>query len=59
MHFHLKNTKQTKISSEAWIVMSGKLKVTFYDHDKSKVYEDVLNKGIYLFYFKEVIHLNP
>lgn len=44
-HFHLKNTKKTKISSEAWIVMSGKLKVTFYDHDKSKVYEDVLNKG--------------
>ena len=22
-----------------------KAKVTFYDHDKSKVYEDVLNKG--------------
>ena len=44
-HIHLKHTKQTKISSEAWIVISGKLKVEFYDHDKSKVYEDVLNKG--------------
>tara|TARA_Y100000816_G_scaffold147484_1_gene104682 strand:- start:1645 stop:2052 length:408 start_codon:yes stop_codon:yes gene_type:complete len=44
-HVHLKLNKQTKISSEAWIVMSGKLKVVFYDHDKSKVYEDVLNKG--------------
>ncbi len=44
-HFHLKHTKQTSISSEAWIVMSGKLKVTFYDLDKTKVYEDILNKG--------------
>ena len=39
--------------------MSGKLKVTFYDHDKSKVYEDVLNKGDISILFKEVIHLNP
>tara|TARA_B100000161_G_C33494065_1_gene388412 strand:- start:208 stop:654 length:447 start_codon:yes stop_codon:yes gene_type:complete len=44
-HIHLSHTKKTKLSSETWIVMSGKLKVTFYDIDKSKVYEDVLNKG--------------
>ena len=41
----ISHTKKTKLSSETWIVMSGKLKVTFYDIDKSKVYEDVLNKG--------------
>ena len=44
-HIHLKNIKKTQISSEAWIVMSGKLKVTFFDIDKSKVYEDILHKG--------------
>ena len=37
-HIHLGHNKETKISSEAWIVMSGKLKVIFYDIDKSKVY---------------------
>ena len=44
-HIHLGHNKETKISSEAWIVMSGKLKVIFYDIDKSKVYEDVLKRG--------------
>lgn len=44
-HIHLKNIKKTKISSEAWIVMAGKLQVTFYDVDKSKIYEDVLHRG--------------
>ena len=44
-HIHLKNIKKTKISSEAWIVMSGKLQVTFYDVDNSKIYEDILHKG--------------
>ena len=44
-HIHIKNIKKTKISSEAWIVMSGKLQVTFYDVDNSKIYEDILHKG--------------
>jgi ASC-1-like (ASCH) protein len=44
-HTHLKNSKKTNISSEAWIVMSGKLKVTFYDIDNSKVFEDILKSG--------------
>ena len=29
----------------AKIVMSGKLQVTFYDVDNSKIYEDILHKG--------------
>ena len=44
-HAHLKNLKKTNISSEAWIVMSGKLKVTFYDIDNSKVFDDILKSG--------------
>ena len=28
-HLHLKNKKNTKISSEAWIVFSGSVEVTF------------------------------
>ena len=44
-HAHLKNLKKTNISNEAWIVMSGKLKVTFYDIDNSKVFDDILKRG--------------
>jgi ASC-1-like (ASCH) protein len=44
-HAHLKNLKKTDISSEAWIVMSGKLKVSFYDIDNSKVFDDILQSG--------------
>lgn len=44
-HVHLSHVKKTYISSEAWIVISGKLKVIFYDVDKSIIYEDVLKKG--------------
>ena len=44
-HAHLKNLKKTNISNEAWIVMSGKLKVTFYDIDNSKVFDDILKSG--------------
>ena len=44
-HVHLRHVKKTYISSEAWIVISGKLRVIFYDLDKSKVYEDVLKRG--------------
>ena len=44
-HVHLRHVKKTYISSEAWIVISGKLKVIFYDVDKSIIYEDVLKKG--------------
>ena len=44
-HVHLSHVKKTYISNEAWIVISGKLRVIFYDLDKSKVYEDVLKRG--------------
>ena len=44
-HMHLEIQKKTHISHEAWIVISGKLNVKFYDIDKSLVHEDILNKG--------------
>jgi cupin fold WbuC family metalloprotein len=44
-HMHLSTLKKTNISQESWIVISGKLKVKFYDLDKSFVHEDILNKG--------------
>tara|TARA_Y100000816_G_C26073382_1_gene564805 strand:+ start:806 stop:1216 length:411 start_codon:yes stop_codon:yes gene_type:complete len=44
-HLHLKNKKNTKISSEAWIVFSGSVEVTFFDINKSKVYKTILKKG--------------
>lgn len=44
-HSHIKKSKKTTISHEAWIVTSGKLKVIFYDIDKSKIYSTVLQKG--------------
>ena len=44
-HLHLKNSKKTTKSSEAWIVISGSIEVTFFDVDKSKVYKSTLKKG--------------
>ena len=44
-HLHLKNQKKTNLSSEAWIVISGSIEVTFFDIDKSKVYKSILKKG--------------
>ena len=58
-HIHLPHNKKTNISSEAWIVMSGKLKVSFYDIDQKKVYEDVLNKGDISILFEGGHELKP
>ncbi len=44
-HLHLKNSKKTTKSSEAWIVISGSIEATFFDVDKSKVYKSILKKG--------------
>ena len=44
-HSHLNNFKNTNISNECWLVISGRLKVKFYDIDDTFVHEDILNKG--------------
>ena len=44
-HLHIKNIKKTTISSEAWILIEGSIKATFYDVDKTKLYSTVLRKG--------------
>ena len=44
-HLHTQIVRKTKGTQEIWIVMSGKIKVTFYDTDKIKISEKTLNKG--------------
>tara|TARA_B100000795_G_C22626207_1_gene370818 strand:- start:48 stop:449 length:402 start_codon:yes stop_codon:yes gene_type:complete len=44
-HLHTQILRKTKGTQEIWIVMSGKIKVTFYDTDKTKISEKTLNKG--------------
>jgi len=44
-HLHTQITRKTKGTQEIWIVMSGKIKVTFFDTDKVKISEKTLNKG--------------
>ena len=58
-HMHLKISKKTNISQESWIVFSGKLKVKFYDIDKSLVHEDILNKGDLSILFQGGHELEP
>ncbi len=44
-HLHTPIIRKTKGTQEIWIVMSGKIKVIFYDIDKIKISEKTLNKG--------------
>ncbi len=44
-HLHTEIIRKTKGTQEIWIVMSGKIKVIFYDTDKIKISEKTLNKG--------------
>lgn len=44
-HFHKKVLRKTIGTQEIWIVMKGKLKVTFYGTDKNKICSKTLNKG--------------
>ena len=44
-HLHTQVIRKTKGTQEIWIVISGKIKVTFYDIDKVRISEKTLNKG--------------
>ena len=56
-HFHKKVLRKTIGTQEIWIVMKGKLKVTFYGTDKNKICSKTLNKGIFQFYLEGDINL--
>jgi len=44
-HVHTNISRKTKGTQEMWVIISGQIKVTFYDIDKTKISERVLNKG--------------
>lgn len=44
-HKHLKLERNTDITQEAWIILSGKIKCKFYDLDDSIILEEVLSGG--------------
>lgn len=44
-HLHTQITRKTQGTQEIWIVMYGKIRVTFYDNDKTKISEKTLNEG--------------
>ena len=44
-HLHTQIVRKTKGTQEIWIVITGKIKVTFFDTNKVKISEKTLNKG--------------
>lgn len=44
-HEHLFQTKETKKTQESWVVISGKIKVTYYDLDRTVLCEKILDAG--------------
>ena len=44
-HKHLYLERNTNITQEAWIILSGKIKATFYDLDDSIILEEILTLG--------------
>ena len=44
-HRHLECSKTAKITQEAWVILDGKVKGSFYDLDNSLIYETVLENG--------------
>ena len=44
-HIHNLLTRQTHITQEAWVVISGIIKVTFYDLDGSVMGEEILHSN--------------
>jgi len=44
-HIHTKVQRKTVGTQEIWIVISGKLKATFYETDKTKICSKILNIG--------------
>jgi hypothetical protein len=44
-HKHLPIDRKTNITHEAWVVLNGHIKGTFYDLDDSVLYETEIKKG--------------
>ena len=44
-HKHIPFERKTAITQEAWVVLEGAIKGTFYDLDDSILYETVVGKG--------------
>ena len=44
-HIHTKISRKTIGTQETWIVINGKIKVSFYDTDKTKICSKTLKKG--------------
>lgn len=44
-HIHLPITRTTEITQECWIVISGSVKVTYYDKNKNIIHTDTLGPG--------------
>jgi hypothetical protein len=44
-HRHLEIRRETNLTQEAWVILNGKVKATFYDLDNSKLCEKTIEKG--------------
>tara|TARA_R110001592_G_scaffold64095_2_gene196787 strand:- start:814 stop:1230 length:417 start_codon:yes stop_codon:yes gene_type:complete len=44
-HRHLEIKRKTNLTQEAWVILEGKVKATFYDLDNSKLCEKIVEKG--------------
>ena len=44
-HKHIYLTKETTITQESWVVITGRVKVTYYDLDDTILAEEILGPG--------------
>ena len=50
-HKHLETHRETNLTQESWIIMSGKVKASFYDLDDSFLCDRIIEKGdVVVFY---------
>ena len=51
-HFHLKNIRIIKYTSEVLIIIRGKLRVNFYNQKKKYLFSKILNKNNIIIFIK-------
>ena len=51
-HRHLEIDRKTNLTQEAWVLLDGKVKATFYDLDNSRLCEQIIEKGDVLVLFR-------
>jgi len=44
-HFHTKNKRLIEKTQEVWILIKGKLNISFFDIDNSLLFSDIINDG--------------